>query len=231
MSVNTNFRKRLLEQRKIERKRSLSKKKGGVCQVRAWKKQQMRRLGASPMRNSSSDKIRPRPGKSSPSLPFSREANQAPKPSSTSCQFYKNSLYNTPSTTTKQPFDYFNEDDPKKEIQAFSKYCDSIMKGLSDPPCSVSLSHLPPSKPKVSQKPKFRTQKSVQTTEGVKSEKRVQDYLLSQKKGFKESQDVENGKDSNPDAIEGFSNCYIRFSSKGSDKNISIKNSFCIEHL
>jgi hypothetical protein len=55
MSVNKEFRKRLLEQRKIERKRSLSKSKN--CKIKQLKKAKISQLELK-LRNSSIEKIK-----------------------------------------------------------------------------------------------------------------------------------------------------------------------------
>jgi hypothetical protein len=242
MSVNKNFRKQLLEQHKIKRKRSKSTTK--TCKIKQLKKKKIDEVSMR-LRNTSSEKICWRPTIKVPtnkSHPFSEETNVIRGPSSTSGKAHKNSLYNTPPSPDKGTFDYFKEQKPNREVEAFSKYCDSIMQGITQRDSkaehllvnecsqgvSKSLAHIPNVKDKVIG---FQSEHSVNVKSSFNdaSAKETQSNQTSESSQMLYTDPNLGKTDENSDP--GLVNCYIRYSTKGSDKNISIKNSFCIEHL
>ena len=159
MSVNKKFRKKLIEQQKGDKQRSLSQKT--KCLVKILKHTKIEKLKEkfNKSRNYIGRKrffrqVRPDSESNFQKEP-SRDAQKFIKPSELkllklsikqSSKFYNNSLYNESSQSdvremAKQPkafreerqfeYDYFQDDYMKQEEKTFSRYCESIVNKIS----------------------------------------------------------------------------------------------------
>lgn len=196
-----------------------------------------------PLNFSLNEKIKPknlrRPHPLDPRKPFSQESNPILDTSLKPAKLHRNSLYNTSTTGNAPAFDYFDEQGSRQEIQAFSRYCDSIMHRVSAKTDSLYSSSKGghPEKEKISKSlaelsrslstfeylKKFRSQKKrVEECSGEAVNERV---LLSVKKKEKR---VESGRKK---ADKGAEVCFLKYSSVPVEKKLTVQNSFCIGNL
>jgi hypothetical protein len=169
-------------------------------------------------------------------------------------KLHNNSLYNTPVAINKSvPFDYFEENQPKQEIQAFSQYCDSILNGMSvvendshkkegnknklkknkNNLVTKSLAQLSNNKEKFSKLKEFKSHDQKSKKENMSKE--IDKNLLSSLNSEYSNKANEFEKliqKNSPKKPKKDNQGYLRFSSKGREKKgVSIQNSFYIEHL
>ena len=148
----------------------------------------------------------------------------------------------------KIPFDYFEEYRPKQEVHAFSKHCDSIMNRVSVKSgnnlyhskngiemktrnsISNSLADLPKTVSSFKQLQNFQSQKQIKVL--GKDQNSIKNCFeqLNSKEYFESERTIAN-KTTEGKKNRHFSDCYLKYSSKSINKNISIRNSFYIEQL
>lgn len=241
MSVNKLFRKRLLEQRRIQHRRSLSKAK--TCKIKQLKKHCIANLN-SRLNISLSDKVKPKHLRqlypTNPRKPLSQESHRVSDTSLKPAKLHRNSLYNT-SVTAKNPpiFDYFDENDSRQEVQAFSRYCDSIMQRVSaktgsllssgmdtrnpKPPISKSLAELSRSVSTFEYMKKYRSQHKC--TQEISQDHVDDQLLLSAKKEASDAQSEPEARDKCADQN------YLKYSTAPTHKKLTVHNSFRIGSL